>query len=61
MRWEGGKGGKVMRWQGGKGRRKVKWESGRFLVSLKGGEHKVSPRFYLFVSDVNHDNNEEVV
>ena len=32
MRWEGGKGGKVMKWQGGKGGRVVKWEGERFLV-----------------------------
>ena len=30
----------------------VRWEDGRFLVLFKGGEHRVSPRFYLFVSDV---------
>ena len=42
-----------MRWQGGKGRRVVRWEDGRFLVLFKGGEDSVSPRFYLFVSDVN--------
>ena len=53
MRWEGGKGGRVMRWQGGKGGRVVRWEGGRFLVLFKGGEHRVSPRFYLFVSNVN--------
>ena len=52
MRWEGAKGGRVMRWQGGKGGRVVRWEAGRFLVLFKGGEHRVSPRFYLFVSDV---------
>ena len=47
MRWEGAKGGRVMRWQGGKGERVVGWEGGRFLVLFKGGEHRVSPRFYL--------------
>ena len=47
MRWEGGKGGRVMRWQGGKGERVVRWEGGRFLVLFKDGEHRVSPRFYL--------------
>ena len=51
--WWRGTGGKVMRWQGGKGRRVVRWEDGRFLVLFKGGEDSVSPRFYLFVSDVN--------
>ena len=56
MRWEGGKGGRVMRWQGGKGGRVVRWEGGRFLVLFKGGEHRVSLRFCLFVSDVNQGN-----
>ena len=56
VRWGGGKGGRVMRWQGGKGGRVVRWEGGRFLVLFKGGEHRVSPRFYLFVSDVNQGN-----
>ena len=56
VRSEGGKGGRTMRWQGGKGGRVVKWEGGRFLVLFKGGEHRVSPRFYLFVSDVNQGN-----
>ena len=56
MRWKGGKGGRVIRWQGGKGGRVVRWEGRRFLVLLKGGEHRVSPRFYLLVSDVNQGN-----
>ena len=60
MRWEGGKGGKVMRWQGGKGRRVMKWEGVRFLVLFKRGEQRVSPRFYLFISDVNQGNEEAV-
>ena len=34
----------------------VRWEGGRFLVLFKGGEHRVSPRFDLFVSDVNQGN-----
>ena len=55
MRWEDGKGGRVMRWQGGKGRRVVMWECRRFLVLFKGGEHSVSSRFYLFVSDVKKE------
>ena len=57
MRWEGGR---VMRWQGRKGKRVVRWEDGRFLVLFKGGEHRVSPRFYVFVSDVNQGNKEAV-
>ena len=49
-------GGRLVRWEGGKSRRVVRWEGGRFLVLFKGGEHSVSPRFYLFVSDVNQWN-----
>ena len=45
-----------MRWQGGKGGRAVRWEGERFLVLFNCGEHSVSPRFYLFVSDVNQRN-----
>ena len=52
MRWEGGKGRRVMRWQGGKDRRVVRWHGGRFLVLFKGGECRMSPRFYLFVSEM---------
>ena len=58
MRWEGEKGGRAIRWHGGKGRRVVRWEGGKFLVSFKGGGHRVSPRFYLFFSDVNQGNKE---
>ena len=29
-----------------------------FLVLFKDGEHKVSPRFHIFVSDVNQGNKE---
>ena len=42
-----------MRWQSGKGRRVLRWQGGRFLVLFKGGEDRVSSRFYLFVSNVN--------
>ena len=52
-RWKGGKG---MRLQEGKDGRMVRWEGGRFLVLFKGWEHRVSPKFYLFVSDVNQGN-----
>ena len=45
-----------MMWQGRKGGGVVRWEDGRLLVLFKGGEHRVNPRFYLFVSDVNQDN-----
>ena len=47
-----------MRWQGGKGRRVLRWQGGRFLVLFKGGEDRVSPRFYLFVSNVNQGTKE---
>ena len=56
MRWEGGKGERIMRWEGGKGGRVVRWVGGRFLVLLKSGEHRLCPRFYLFDSDVNQEN-----
>ena len=49
-----------MTWEGGKGGRMVRWEGGRFLVLFKGGEHGVSPRFYLSVSDVNQGNKRTV-
>ena len=58
MRWEGGRverwqGGKVVRWQGG---RMMSPKDGRYLVLFKGGGHKMSSRFRLFVSDVNQRN-----
>ena len=46
----------VMRWKGGKGRGVVRSESGRFLVLFQGGKHRMSPRFYLFVPNVNQGN-----
>ena len=45
-----------MRWQGGKGGRMVRQKGGRYLALFKGGEHKMSPRFHLFVCDVNQGN-----
>ena len=42
-----------MKWQGGKGERVVRWEGGIFLVLFKSGERRVNPRFHLFVSEVN--------
>ena len=45
-RWEGSE---VARWNSG---RMVKHKRGRYLVLFKGGAHKMSPRFHLFVSDV---------
>ena len=52
-RWQGGKGGKVVRWQGGKGGRMVRQKGGSYLVLFKDRGHKISPRFHLFVSDIN--------
>ena len=37
-------------------RRVVRWKVGRLLVLFKCGEHRVSPRFYVFVSDLNRGN-----
>ena len=31
----------------------VRWEGERYLVLFKGWGHRMSPRFHLFVSDVN--------
>ena len=42
-----------MKWQGGKDRRVVKCQIGRVLLLFKSVGHKVSPRFHLFVSDVD--------
>ena len=55
--WQGEKGAKVVRWQGGKSGRMVKWQGGRFLVLFKIGGCKVSPRFHLFVFDVDQQRN----
>ena len=56
VRWQGGKGGKVVRWQEGKDGRMVRQKGGRYLFLFKGWGHKMSPRFCLFVSDVNQEN-----
>ena len=45
-----------MRQQAEKGRRVVRGGGGTFLVLFKGRERRVSPRFYLFVFDVNQGN-----
>ena len=51
-RW---KGERIVRWQGWRGGRLVRLPGGRgLLVLLKGGE--VSPRFHLFVSNINEWN-----
>ena len=67
VRWEVGEGGRVVKWQGEKGGKVVRWKSGecgrmmrqkagRYLVLLKDGGHKMSPKFHLYVSDVNQGN-----
>ena len=56
VRWEGGEGGRLMRWQGRKGGRMVRQKGGRYLVLFKDVGHKMSPRFHHFVSDVNQGN-----
>ena len=43
-------------WEVDEAGRMERWEGWRFLVLFKGGEHRVSPGFYLFVSDVNQGN-----
>ena len=55
MRWKSWRGGRVVRWQGRESGRVVKWQSERFLVLFK-GVRRVSPRFYLFGSDVDERN-----
>ena len=45
----------MARWERGK---MVRQKGGRYLVLFKGGGHKMSPRFHLFVSDVNQWNEE---
>ena len=42
MKWEGGKGAKVVRLQGGKGGRMVRQKGERYLVLFKGGGHNLS-------------------
>ena len=71
MRWEGGKGGRLVRWESGEGGRVIRWEGselarwkrwknseagGRYLILFKSGGHKITPRSHLFVSDVNQGN-----
>ena len=45
-----------VRWEGGKGGRVVRRDDERYLVLFKGWGHRMSPRFHLFVSDVNQEN-----
>ena len=56
VRWQDRRGGMVVRWQVAIGGRVVRWQGGRFLVLFEGGGRRVSPRFHLFVSDVNQRN-----
>ena len=66
-RWEDSKLGRSERWEGGEmvswERREgseveswERWQGGKFLVLFKGRGRRVSPRFHLFVSDVNQRN-----
>ena len=48
--WERKEGSEVARWENGEAER---WE---YLVLFKDGGHNMSPRFHLFVSDVNQGN-----
>ena len=41
MRWQAGKGGKIMRLQGGKAGRVVSQEGGRYLILFKAEERRV--------------------
>ena len=59
MRWQVGKSGRVVRWQGGKCREEVRSQSGRLMFLFNSGGHRVSPRFHLFVSDVNQKTKEQ--
>ena len=52
-RWKVSEVGSWERWQGRKGGRMVRQKGGRYLVLFKDGGHKMSPKFHLFVSDVN--------
>ena len=36
----------------------MKWQGGWFLVLFKSGGYRVSPRFHLFVSNVDQQQNE---
>ena len=49
------KGGGV-KWQGEKDGRVARWQGGRFPVLFKDGGRRVRPRFHLFVSDANQQN-----
>ena len=56
--WERcGRGG-VVRWHSGTGARAVKWQGERLSVLFKCGRRRVRPRFHLFISDPNQQNEE---
>ena len=48
MRWQVGKGGRIVRWQGGTGGRVVRCQGGRFLVLFKGGGHLGESKILTF-------------
>ena len=54
-RWERWESSEVARWER-EGGRIVRQKRGRYLILFKDGGHKMSPRFPLFVSDVNQEN-----
>ena len=51
-RWDRG----IERWHGKKDGRVARCQGGRFAVLFKGGRRRVRPRFHLFVSDANQQN-----
>ena len=51
---KGGRGG--VKLQGEKDGRVARWQGGRFPVLFKDGGRRVRPRFHLFVSDANQQN-----
>ena len=54
MRWQVGKGRRVVRWQGGKGGRVVRWQGGRFLVLFEAGDAGCVQDFiFLFLMLIN--------
>ena len=55
VRWQGAKSGRIVKCKGWRGGRVARWQGERFLVLLKIGGRRVSPRFHLF-SDVSHGN-----
>ena len=56
VRWQVRKDERVVSWQGGEGGRLLRRQGGMFLVLFKSGGRRVTPRFHLFISDVNQRN-----